>query len=185
MRHKRRRGRLGLVAEHRVALLRNLAKALIVNQRIVTTHVRAKEASKFVDQLITVAKKRTLHARRLLISKLGSGSEQSVKRLIDLIAPACEKKQGGYTRVIRYRNRVGDGAQLSLLEFTVPVDSGEKKPKKKKTKKQPEKEPETKTESPQEKKAAGDVSKSREADEKKPEQKGGFLNKLRKFLKGE
>lgn len=192
MRHKRRRGRLGLVQEHRRALLRNLAKALIVNQRIVTTHVRAKETSKFVDQLITVAKQKTLHARRVLIGRLGSGSEQLVKRLIDLVAPAFENRHGGYTRVIRYKNRVGDGAQLSLLEFTVPVESVEKKSKKKKEKKQLAKEADKKSEpahpekhKTEEKPKEKEAKKEKEADKKEAPKKGGFLGTLRKFLKGE
>lgn len=192
MRHKRRRGRLGLVQEHRQALLRNLARALIINQRIVTTHVRAKEASKFVDQLVTTAKNRTLHSRRLLVSKLGSGSERLVKRLIDLIAPVFEKRQGGYTRVLRYRDRVGDGAQLSLLEFTVPIET-EKKKKKKKEKKQPAKEADKKSESAhpekhktEEKPKEKESKKEKEAEKKESSKKGGgFLGTLRKFLKGE
>ena len=100
MRHGRRRGRLGLVQEHRRALIRNLARNLITQQQIVTTHARAKEASRFVDQLVTTAKEKTLHARRQLIRRLGSGSEDFAKRLIETIAPKLNGRNGGYTRVL-------------------------------------------------------------------------------------
>src|SRR3989338_7711826 len=133
MRHGRRNGRLGLVQEHRRALLRNLARSLITHQQIVTTHARAKETSRFVDQLVTIAKQNTLHARRHLIQKLGSGSETFAKRMIETIAPKLSGRNGGYTRVLHYKERAGDGASLSLLEFSVPVlEVEEKKPKKKK-----------------------------------------------------
>src|SRR3989338_2241832 len=133
MRHGRRSGRLSLVQEHRRALIRNLARNLITHQQIITTHLRAKEASRFVDRLVTIAKQNTLHARRHLIAKLGSGSELFAKRMLEVIAPKMSDRKGGYTRVLHYKNRPGDGASLSLLEFTIPVVKvAEKKPKKKK-----------------------------------------------------
>src|SRR3989338_6352278 len=134
MRHGRRHGRLGgLIQEHRRALIRNLARNLITHQQIVTTHARAKETSRFVDQLVTIAKQKTLHARRHLIQKLGSGSEAFASRLIDSIAPKFSDRKGGYTRVLHYKERAGDGASLSLLAFSVPVvEVEEKKPKRKK-----------------------------------------------------
>ena len=132
MRHGRRRGRLGLVQEHRHALLRNLARNLITHQEIITTHNKAKETSRFVDQLVTIAKQNNLHARRHLISKLGSGSELYAKRLLEMIAPKFSDRKGGYTRVLHYKERKGDGASLSLLQFTIPVVEVAKKTKKKK-----------------------------------------------------
>ena len=171
MRHGRRRGRLGLVQEHRRALLRNLARGLICSQRIVTTHVRAKEASRLVDRLVTVAKQDTLHARRHLVRELGSGSEHLAKRMIEAIAPKFSGRKGGYTRTLHYRIRPGDGASLSLLEFSVPVtELVEKKLKKKKSAKV---EPATKGE------AEGEKLK------KETPKKGGFLSSLRRFLKGD
>ena len=216
MRHGRKRGRLGLVQEHRRSLLRNLAKNLIENQQIVTTHARAKETSRFVDQLVTIAKQDTLHARRNLISKLGNGSEDLAKRMIQMIAPKFSSRAGGYTRVIRYRERVGDGASLSILEFTVPVIETEaKKPKKKppvlRTDRPGGKEPKLHT---HEHKDVKEVKEKPKADKKEKEEhekpkrpvaheepkkadkkteetkketpkKGGFLNSLRRFLKGD
>ena len=195
MRHGRRRGRLGLVQEHRRSLLRNLARNLIQNQQIVTTHDRAKETSRFVDQLVTIAKQNTLHARRHLISKLGNGSEDLARRMIQMIAPKFSSRAGGYTRVIRYKERIGDGASLSILEFTIPVIETEvKKPKKKKepkltTPKELKPVKEKKKEEPEKpKKAAKEepkraVKKTEEEAKKETPKKGGFLNTLRRFLK--
>lgn len=187
MRHGRRRGRLGLVFEHRRALLRNLARNLITHQQIITTHGKAKEASRLVDQLITIAKQNTLHARRQLISKLGSGSESFAKRLLEVIAPKFADRKGGYTRVLHYRERKGDGASMALLQFTVPVaELKAKKPKKKKEIKPAEKE--TGKEKP---KTAAPKEEAKKKEEKKEElkketpKKGGFLGSLRRFLKGD
>src|ERR1700736_2005072 len=71
MRHKLAGRKLGRNAEHRLALLRNLAMALIAHERIITTVAKAKEVRPFVEKLITLAKKGTLHARRLALSRLG------------------------------------------------------------------------------------------------------------------
>lgn len=168
MRHGRRRGRLGLVQEHRRALLRNLARHLITHQEIITTHGKAKETSRFVDQLVTIAKQNNLHARRHLISKLGSGSELYAKRLLEMIAPKFSDRKGGYTRVLHYKERKGDRASLSLLQFTVPVvEVLDKKPKKKKEK------------------AKKKEESQKEEIKKETPKKGGFLSLLRRFLKGD
>lgn len=179
MRHGRRRGRLGLVQEHRRALLRNLARGVITHQQIVTTHAKAKEASRFVDQLVTLAKRNTLHARRLLVQELGSGSEDLAKKMIQMVAPTFNDRKGGYTRVLRYKNRPGDGATLALLEFTVPIQGVEKKPKRPKKEKKPKAEHEKKKE--EETKAKKEESSIK----KETPKKGGFLSTLRRFLKGD
>ncbi len=191
--HGRRRGRLALEPEHRRSLIRNLAKELINHQRVITTLLRAKEASRFADGLVTLAKQNTLHSRRQLVSKLGSGTETFAKRLTEIIAPKFSDRKGGYTRVIHYRFRKGDGAQLALLEFSVPIETKEKKPKKKKQEKKhvhdhkeaaemkSSKEKEHVKESKQ--KAS---EKSEDVKDKTTEtpKKGGFLKNLRKFLTG-
>ena len=116
MRHRRRRRKLSLVTEHREALLRNLVLGLLEKGRIRTTHARAKDASRFADKLITIARKKSLHARRTLISKLHNA--KAAKRLFDDVTPLFEGVNGGYTRVVRYDVRPGDGAQMAILEFT-------------------------------------------------------------------
>ena len=188
MRHGRQKRRLGLVYEHRRALLRNLARGLITKQQIVTTHARAKETSRFVDSLVTIAKQNSLHARRHLIQELGSGSEELAGRMISTIAPKFSSRKGGYTRVLHYRIRSGDGAPLSLLEFTVPVvEPRPKKPKKAKKDKPDVKEESmpdaTKAERPSEKKEAKKVE--AETPRKETPKKGGFLGSLRRCLKGD
>lgn len=178
---------MGLVQEHRRSLLRNLARNLIQNQQIVTTHARAKEASRFVDQLITIAKRNTLHARRHLIAKLGNGSEDLARRMIQMIAPKFSNRAGGYTRVIRYKERIGDGASLSILEFTIPViEAEEKKPRKKKEPKpQAPKEVKEKPKRPAVKEEPAKSEKKPEEIKKEVPKKGGFLSSLRRFIKGD
>src|SRR5437762_12217954 len=110
MRHRRRRRKLGIVREHRIALLRNLALGLVEHSRIQTTYARAKETSRFADKMITIAKQGTLHAQRVLISKLNS--QIGAKKLVHEIAPLFKEQNGGYTRVLRTKYRAGDGAQL-------------------------------------------------------------------------
>ena len=193
MRHGRRHGRLGvLTQEHRQALVRNLARNLITHQQIITTHARAKETSRFVDQLITIAKQKTLHARRNLIQKLGSGSEHFAKQMVEVIAPKLIDRKGGYTRVLRYKERVGDGASLSVLEFSVPViEIQEKKPKKKKEPKPAAAGKEVKekkkeeAEKPKRAQAASKEEVKKEESKKETPKKGGFLGSLRRFLKGD
>ncbi len=193
--HQRRRGRLSLETEHRISLIRNLTKELLTHQRVVTTHLRAKAAAQFTEKLITIAKQNTLHARRRLIAELGSGTETFAKRLIEVVAPKFSDRKGGYTRVLHYRFRKGDGAQLALLEFTTPIETTEKKPKKEKKKKEAKI---THTHEIHEKKVSKedirkpDVSeekkKAKAADDETPAKetpkKGGFLGNLRKFLTG-
>lgn len=144
MRHRRRRRKLSLVTEHREALLRNLVLGLLEKGRIRTTHARAKEASRFADKLITIARKKSLHARRTLISKLHNA--KAAKRLFDDVTPLFDGVNGGYTRVIRYDIRPGDGAQMAILEFTklitppvVEEDEDVKKKKKEKKEKKAKK----------------------------------------------
>lgn len=176
-----------MVREHRRALVRNLARNLITHQQIITTHERAKEASRFVDQLVTIAKQKTLHARRHLIQRLGSGSEGFAKRMIDTIAPKLADRNGGYTRVLRYKERAGDGASLSLLEFSIPVvEIEEKKPKKEKKPKPVVKEvKEKKKEESEKAKKLSKEERKQEETKKETPKKGGFLSSLRRFLKGD
>ena len=193
MRHGRKRGRLGLVQEHRRSLLRNLARNLIQNQQIVTTHARAKEAGRFVDRLVTIAKQNTLHARRHLIAKLGSGSEDLARRMIQMIAPKFSSRSGGYTRVMRYKERVGEGASLSILEFTIPVIETEEKKLKKKKEPKPHAPKEVKEKKKEEhekpkrpaKEEPEKAEKKVEEPKKETPKKGGFLSTLRRFIKGD
>ncbi len=192
MRHQRLRGRLGVKTKHRKALLRNLVRNLVIHKRIKTTLAKAKAACSFADRMVELAKKGDLHSRRLLISRLGC--PQTARLLVDQIAPHFKERHGGYTRVLHLSPwRVGDGSQMALLEFTAIMEAPEKskKPKKAKREKEKESRPEVSTEKSKKEKetpvseAAQEKEKKPAAPKKESEKKGGFLNALRKFLKGD
>ena len=116
MRHLKAGRKLGRNATHRLALMRNLAKALIEHERIVTTVEKAKEGRRFIEKLITLAKKNTLHARRLVIAELHD--RETVTKLFKEIGPRFKDRQGGYTRIVkRHNRRLGDGGVTAFLEL--------------------------------------------------------------------
>ncbi len=124
MRHRRAHRKLGRVADHRIAMFRNQAQALIRYERIETTVPRAKELRPFVERLITIAKRgvaggddngRALHARRLVLRDLPD--QAVVGKLFDSIAPRFAGRPGGYTRIIRLGYRRGDSAEIAQLEL--------------------------------------------------------------------
>jgi large subunit ribosomal protein L17 len=115
MRHLNAGRKLGRNAPHRLALMRNLARALFEHERIITTVEKAKEARRFVEKLITLAKQGTLHARRLALARLPD--REAVEKLFE-IAPRFADRPGGYTRVIkRHQRRLGDAGQTAFLEL--------------------------------------------------------------------
>lgn len=116
MRHQNHKRTLGVTVPHRKAMLGNLVVSLTDHNRITTTLARAKETSKLADKMVTLAKKGTLHARRQIIATIRS--KDAAKRLIEDIAPLFTERAGGYTRIMKYKKRVGDNAQLVILEFT-------------------------------------------------------------------
>ena len=185
MRHQRRRRTLGIVTAHRTAKLRNLLRALVLRKRIETTHAKAKETSAFAEKMITIAKRDGLHARRLLISKVRD--PEIARILITQIAPLFKDRKGGYTRVLRMGYRAGDGAQVALLEWTAAFEAPVKKAKKKKAAKPADKASEKATvkESSKAAESKKESETSKPAEKKDAEKKGGFLGKLRKFLKGD
>lgn len=116
MRHLKAGRKLGRNASHRLALMRNLARALFTHGRIITTVEKAKEARRFVEKLITQGKKGTLHARRLVLAQLPD--REIVKKLFTEIAPRFKDRPGGYTRVIkRHQRRLGDAGKTAFLEL--------------------------------------------------------------------
>lgn len=134
MRHKKAGKHLGRNATHRLALYRNLTMALIRHERIITTLPKAKAVRPFVERLITLAKKNTLHARRLVISRLGPAADAEVKpeaddkgeadhrtvvqKLFTEIAPRYSTRPGGYTRILkRAEVRLGDAGATAYLEL--------------------------------------------------------------------
>jgi large subunit ribosomal protein L17 len=116
MRHLKAGRKLNRNATHRLALMRNLAKAVFTHDRIITTLEKAKEARRFVEKLITLGKKGTLHARRLALARLPDRA--IVARLFEEIAPRYQDRPGGYTRIIkRHERRLGDGGKTAFLEL--------------------------------------------------------------------
>jgi large subunit ribosomal protein L17 len=116
MRHLKSGRKLGRNAAHRLALKRNLARALFENERIITTVEKAKEVRPFVEKLITLAKRGDLHARRLALARLPD--KEAVEKLFKELGPRFQERQGGYTRVIkRHERRLGDAAKTAFLEL--------------------------------------------------------------------
>src|SRR6188508_895776 len=124
MRHRNAHRKLGRVTEHRTALLRNQAEALLLHEHIETTVPKAKELRPFVERLITIAKRgladgaangQSLHARRLVLRDIQD--RDVVGKLFDTIAPRFEGRPGGYTRILRIGYRRGDSAEVAQIEL--------------------------------------------------------------------
>jgi large subunit ribosomal protein L17 len=115
MRHGDKINNLGRTASHRNALLINLSCQLFQHKKIVTTLAKAKALRPFVEPLITKAKENTTHQRRLVFSRLQD--KAAVKELFDVISPKVASRPGGYTRVIKLGKRVGDNAELAMIEL--------------------------------------------------------------------
>ncbi|MCX5673661.1 MAG: 50S ribosomal protein L17 [Planctomycetota bacterium] len=116
MRHLKKGRKLGRTKSHRLATLKALAMALIEHEAITTTIPKAREASRYVDRLITTARGGNLAARRLVASRLGN--EAMAKKLFEDVAPRYATRPGGYTRVIKLAKfRIGDASQLARLEL--------------------------------------------------------------------
>ena len=124
MRHRVSHRKLGRVTEHRIAMLRNQAQALLRFERLETTVPRAKELRPFVERIITIAKRgiaggdengRSLHARRLVLRDIHD--RDVVSKLFDTIAPRFESRPGGYTRILRIGYRRGDSAEVAQIEL--------------------------------------------------------------------
>ncbi len=115
MRHRNAGSKLGRNPAHRRATLRNLVTNVIEHERITTTITRAKAARPLVEQLITLGKRDSLHARRQAASYLMTPT--ATKKLFADIAPRFSDRAGGYTRIIHAGFRLGDGANLAILEL--------------------------------------------------------------------
>lgn len=142
MRHLNKKKRLGRrTPAQRKAMLKNLAVSLIEHKRIKTTHARAKALRKFIEPLITMAKRGDLHARREVLKKIHQ--KDTVTTLFHEIAPVFADRPGGYTRIIKLGFRDNDRAKVSLIELVdfagvSEKESEEKSDKKKVAKKKKE-----------------------------------------------
>ena len=107
--------KFGGSSSHQKSMMRNLAISLFENGRITTTLPKAKQLRGFVDKLIGMAKNDSLASRRNCISLIGN--TDSVRKLFNEVAPGMYQKSSGFTRIVKYKNRLGDGAQLVIMEL--------------------------------------------------------------------
>ena len=140
MRHAKKSCKLGRTTSHRRCMFANMLKSLIQNERITTTIPKAKELRRFADQMITLAKKNTLHTRRKAIQEMMirfnkltpkeakaaragdtsayNGDRGVINKLFDELGPRFATRQGGYTRIMRLaEKRVGDNAECCIIEY--------------------------------------------------------------------
>jgi len=115
MRHNVGYRKLGRTSEHRRALLRNLATDLFRHERLKTTLPKARELRPFAEKLITLARRDDLHARRQVVRHISDGAV--VKKLFDTLGPRFAKRPGGYTRALKLGPRLGDGADMAIVEL--------------------------------------------------------------------
>ena len=115
MRHKLAGRKLGRNPAHRRSLLRNLVTSLLEHERLVTTVPKAKEVRPIAEKMITLGKRDTLHSRRQVHAYLLSDSV--TKKVFDTIAPRFSDRPGGYSRIVRLGPRVGDGAEVAVIEL--------------------------------------------------------------------
>ncbi len=124
MRHRKAGRKLGRHSSHRLALLRNQATQLLRHGRIETTIPKAKELRRFVEPLISVARRGDLAARRLVIRDIHD--LEVVRKLFNEIAPRYKDRPGGYTRILKLaKRRRGDGTQLAIIELVEAENSAE------------------------------------------------------------
>ena len=138
MRHKKRTAKLGRKSSHREAFISNMITSLFKHERVKTTLDKAREARRFAEKIITIAKKNTLHARRLINRRIKD--EEVLSKLFSIIGPRYAARNGGYTRLLNIEHRLGDGADMVYLELVdriAPVvtkkekkkaEAGEKEP---------------------------------------------------------
>lgn len=130
MRHSKRRHKLGVTGPHRSAMMGNLAVAIITHGRIETTLPKAKALRPFIEKVITMAKKaeqsndpaRKVHYRRLAISRVRD--KAAVAKLFDERASEFSNREGGYTRIYKVGQRIGDAAEMALIELIDGNDEG-------------------------------------------------------------
>ena len=115
MRHNKKFNHLGRQAGHRKALMSNMASSLILHKRIETTVAKAKALKQFVEPLVTRSKEDTTHSRRVVFSYLKQ--KEAVTELFRTIAPKIADRPGGYTRILKTGFRLGDGADMCIIEF--------------------------------------------------------------------
>jgi len=115
MRHRKSNRKLGRKTAHRKAMFRNLATSFFEYETITTTHEKCKELRRYVEKMITVARRGDLHSRRLIAKEIKD--EDVLKKLMDEIAPRFIDRPGGYTRIIKIGNRESDTAEMAIIQL--------------------------------------------------------------------
>ena len=126
MKHRVAGRKLGRTSMHRTALLRNLSTELFRHERIKTTLMKAKELRPFAEKLITLSKRETLHARRLVLRDIHD--KDVVSKMFDTISSRFAQRPGGYTRIVKLGPRRGDNAEMALIEL-IGAEVGKKEAK--------------------------------------------------------
>lgn len=116
MRHGISKRKLNRPTAHRISMFRTMACSLIEHERIKTTLPKAKDLRPIIEKLVTIAKPNTLHARKLVLSRLHN-NVGAMKKLCDNIAQRCLSRNGGYTRILKSGFRYGDAAPMAIIEF--------------------------------------------------------------------
>lgn len=125
MRHRKKGRQLGRQTKHRWALFRSLVTSLLEHERIETTEAKAKEIRGFTDRMITLGKEGTLPARRRALAFIRS--KDVVSKLFSDVAGRFKDRQGGYTRTVKTRRRIGDGAEMVAIELVTMVEKASSK----------------------------------------------------------
>jgi large subunit ribosomal protein L17 len=162
MRHRVAKVKLNRDMAHRKALLKNMSASLIEHEKIETTLIKAKSLRPYVEKLVTKAKRGSdFNTLRYLRKKLFS--EDAIKKLVDDIAPKFKGRKGGYTRIVRVRNRDGDNSVMAVIEFVQVKQSKKDKPESEKAETKPkvEKKEPTKDKKPSVKKVETDDEKKK------------------------
>lgn len=115
MRHRKAGRKLGRNSAHRLAMVRNMVTSLLEHERIVTTTPKAKEVRRVAEKMITLGKRGDLHARRQALSFVRD--KRVVDKLFGSLKDEYMDRNGGYTRIIRTGNRIGDAAEMAILEM--------------------------------------------------------------------
>ena len=115
MRHRRVINHLGRKSSHRKAMLSNMAASLVIHKRITTTVAKAKALKSFVEPVITKSKEDTTHSRRVAFSYLKD--KDAVSELFREVSPKIGERPGGYTRILKTGNRIGDNAEMCIMEL--------------------------------------------------------------------
>ena len=190
MRHRKASLKLGRTSSHRNAMFKNMVTSLFKHQRIRTTDVKAKELRRWADNLITLAKRGDLHARRQALSIVRE--KEVVHKLFAEAAKLYGDRSGGYTRIIKLGTRPGDAAPISMIELILSADDKKIKTKKKKAKakidrKVTKKKKDVKEEEPIEKKKAveEDVEKIKADEEVSAEVEEGKDEKIAKQVEAD